>query len=366
MDFQTAERLIAEHGTPALFLSGNRIRESYRALNAALPGVDLYYALKSNPLPQIVSILKEEGSFFDVCTKGEIDVMNTCDIDPSRTIHTHPIKKDHEIRYALDYGIRIFVVDNECELQKMLPYKDRVHLLVRMSIQNPGSMVNLSYKFGVSPEKTTALIEKAQSMGLSVKGISFHAGSQNENNLKYIEALEYCRDICRYVALSGNPLEIIDIGGGFPISYLHSVEPLSRFCQPINEYLERYFAGYRIIAEPGRVISGPCATLIARVVGKSLRDDVWWYYIDDGVYNSFSGKIFDHTTYPFSVSREGPRYASVIAGPTCDSIDVIYEGITLPDLEVGDMLMFDAMGAYTNVSATTFNGYPKAKIVFVD
>ncbi|MFP4415854.1 MAG: type III PLP-dependent enzyme [Chitinispirillaceae bacterium] len=366
MDFLKAENLVAQHGTPTLFISLNRIRENYRSLNAALPGVDLYYALKSNPLSPIVSALSEEGSFFDVCTNGEIDVLKGCEIDPSRVIHTHPIKKDHEIRYALDKGIQLFVVDNECELEKLLPYKDRAQILVRMSIQNPGTMVNLSYKFGVSPQKTAALIQNAQSMGMTVKGISFHAGSQNENNLKYIEALEYCRDICRHIAIHGVPLEIIDIGGGFPISYLHGVEPLSRFCQPINEYLERFFAGYKIIAEPGRVISGPAATLATRVVGKSLRDDVWWYYIDDGVYNTFSGKIFDHTTYPFSVPREGTRFASVIAGPTCDSIDVLYEGITLPALEVGDILLFDSMGAYTNVSSTNFNGYPKAKIVFID
>jgi ornithine decarboxylase len=203
-------------------------------------------------------------------------------------------------------------------------------------------------------------------MGLTISGISFHVGSQNESPLKYIEALDFCRDICRKAALSGIILDIIDIGGGFPINYLNPVLPVQRFCQPINEYLERYFSKYRIIAEPGRVLSGPCMVLAAKVMGKSLRSGVWWYYLDEGVYGSFSGKIYDHAEYPLLVPRTGETFNSVLAGPTCDSIDVLYENIALPCLEIGDVLLFDSMGAYTTASASNFNGFPKAKIVLID
>jgi ornithine decarboxylase len=161
-------------------------------------------------------------------------------------------------------------------------------------------------------------------------------------------------------------LDIIDIGGGFPINYLNPVLPVQRFCQPINEYLERYFSKYRIIAEPGRVLSGPCMVLAAKVMGKSLRSGVWWYYLDEGVYGSFSGKIYDHAEYPLLVPRSGETFTSVLAGPTCDSIDVLYENIALPRLEIGDVLLFDSMGAYTTASASNFNGFPKAKIVLID
>jgi ornithine decarboxylase len=366
MDFNSAQQLASRHGTPLLLLSKSRVIDNYRSLKCALPGVELFYAVKSNSLAEIVSILDKEGSSFDVCTSGEINILKGCGIDGRRCIHTHPIKTDYEIRYALDWGIRHFVVDNEAELEKMVPYKDKVELIARISIQNPGSLVNLSYKFGIVPQRAFALIEKAIALGLRVTTLSFHAGSQNENNLKYIEALEYCRDICRRAALAGHPLEIIDIGGGFPINYLTAVPPIIPFCQPINEYLNSFFSGYRIIAEPGRVLSGPTMTLITRIVGKSLRDDVWWYYCDDGIYNSFSGKVFDHISYPFSVPRDGPRSPAVLAGPTCDSTDIIYENITLPNLEIGDLIIFDSMGAYTAVSATNFNGYPKAKIIVVD
>jgi ornithine decarboxylase len=366
LDFKHAEELVADHGTPILFLSGNRIRENYRSLQSALSQVGIYYAVKSNPLPQIVSILAQQGANFDLATSGEIKIMQSCGVGPERCIHTHPIKNDAEIRAALDFGIEIFVVDNEHEVDKLLPYRDRAKVLVRMSIQNPACLVNLSHKFGVKPTETFSLIKQTHEKGLAVKGISFHVGSQSENALKYLEALEYCRDICRKSALTGIALDIIDIGGGFPIPYINNAMPIAQFCASISEYLDRYFAGYRVIAEPGRFISGTALTLAARIVGKSYRDGVWWYYLDDGVYGSFSGKIFDHSDYPFTVPRSGKTYLSTIAGPTCDSIDVLYENTLLPQMEIGDILLFGSMGAYTNASATWFNGIPPAKIVVLD
>lgn len=365
MDNTIYKELVKVHGTPTLFLSGDKLRECYRALKVALPGVRLYYAVKSNSTPQIISILSEEGSFFDVCTNGEIDIVKGCNVSAERCIHTHPIKRDSDIKYAIEYGITTYVADNEYELYKLVPYRDKIRLLIRMSIQNPGCLVNLSHKFGVAPEKTWQLICKAKELGLNVVGICFHAGSQNENPLKYIEALEYCRDIYRKAALHGMIFDTIDIGGGFPISYLSSVIPLVQFCQPINEYLDRYFSNYNIIAEPGRVISGPSMVLATSVIGKAFRNGVWWYYLDEGMYGSFSGRIYDHADYPMWVDKEGERYTSVLAGPTCDSIDVIYENISLPLLEIGDLLIFRCMGAYTTASASNFNGYPKAKIVLI-
>jgi ornithine decarboxylase len=366
MDFSHVQTLVAQHGSPTLFLSENRLRDSYRELAGALPRVTLYYAVKSNAAIEFVNILKTEGSLFDVCSNGEIDVMKQAGITGENCMHTHPIHRDEDIRYALDFGLRLFVIDNEDEIPKFLPYKDKVELLIRMSIQNPNCLVNLSHKFGIAPERAFDLIQKTAKAGLCVKGICFHCGSQNQNSLKYIEALEYCRDICRKAALKGIGIEIIDIGGGFPINYLTSVPPLEQFCEPINEYLERYFSNYRIIAEPGRVLSGPAMTLATRVIGRSMRNGVWWYYLDEGLYGSFSGKMYDHADYPIFISRPGPRYDSVLAGPTCDSIDIPYEHIALPLLEIGDLLVFESMGAYTSASASNFNGFKKAKIVVVE
>ena len=281
MEFERIKELAAVHGTPTLYLSVGRLKGAYNTLSEAMPGVALYYAVKSNASPEIISILKGEGSYFDVCTNGEIDIVSQCGVAPIRCIHTHPIKRDGDIRYALDFGMRIFVVDNEDELVKFLPYKDKAELLIRMSIQNPGCLVNLSHKFGVAPERTFSLLQKAHDMGLKVKGLSFHAGSQNENPYKYIEALEYCRDICRKAALRGINIEVIDIGGGFPIEYLTPVPAMAQFCHPVNEYLERYFKKYKS-SQSRRVLSGPSMTLATKVMGRALRNGVWWYYLMRG------------------------------------------------------------------------------------
>ncbi len=366
MNFETIKSLVAEYGTPTLFLSSSRVRESYRSLVSALPGVELFYAVKSNADPSLIRILSEEGSSFDVCTNGEIRVVSQCGVTGSRCLHTHPIKQDHEIACALDFGIHLFVIENHAELEKMVPFRDRAQVLVRIAVQNPSSLVNLSYKFGAAPQDALPLIRKAVELGIRVRGISFHTGSQNENNLKYIEALDYCRDICRMAALAGVNLDIVDIGGGFPISYIAGAPQASEFCLPINEYLGRFFANYRIIAEPGRFISGPAVTLATRVIGRSVRNGVRWYYLDDGLYGSFSGKLYDHADYPMAVARQGKKYNSVLAGPTCDSIDVLYENIALPELEIGEVLLFGSMGAYTSASASNFNGYDKPKTVLID
>lgn len=366
MDYKRVMELVAEHGTPSLFLSESRLREAYRTLAGSLPGVTLYYAAKSNSLPEILKVFKDEGCSFDLCTNGEIDIARSCGITGAQCIHTHPVKRDSDIRYALEYGIDTFVVDNIWELRKFIPYRDRAKILVRLSIQNPHCVVNLSAKFGVAPAQAMDLVRAARDIGVNVDGISFHIGSQNENVLKYIEALEYCRDICRMAALEGVAMRTIDIGGGFPIDYVSPVEPVPRFCQPVIEYLEKYFSNYRLIAEPGRYLCGSSMTLASRVLGKSIRDGVRWYYIDDGLYGSFSGKMYDHADYPMFVPRSGERFTSTVAGPTCDSIDVLYEKVPLPELELGDVLVFESMGAYTNASASTFNGIPKAKIVMVD
>jgi ornithine decarboxylase len=366
MDYSTALALVKKHGTPTLFLSGNRVRESYRNLAAALPGVIMYYAVKSNALPQILNILKSEGASFDVCTNGEIDIVKSCGISGRQCLHTHPVKRDSDLKYALGFGIDTFVADNQWELQKLVPYRKKLKVLIRLSIQNPHCLVNLSQKFGIEPDRAFDLIMYAHKLGLNVDGIAFHTGSQNEQPLKYIEALEYCRDICKKAALRGVRMRTIDIGGGFPIDYLSPVMSIQQFCQPINEYLEKFFSDYRIIAEPGRHLSGPCMTLATRVIGKSIRDGVRWYYIDEGLYGSLSGKVFDHADYPMFVARGGKKRMSTIAGPTCDSFDVPYQNISLPQMEIGDLLLFDSMGSYTNASATTFNGFPLAKIVMVD
>ncbi len=363
--------LVAEHGSPLLLLSTRTAVAQYQALQAALPGVLLHYALKPLPHPAVVTALKQIGGWFDLATNGEVDVMTSCGIDPARTIQTHPIKRDGDIRYALDYGCKTFVFDNPWELPKFLPYKDRVELFMRLSFRNKDAVCDLSAKFGVNPPDALALLRKAVGMGLNVRGISFHCGSQLANNFKYIEAITFCRQLFNLAALEGIHLDTLDIGGGFPVSYTEPMMPIQYYCHPIAKELERMFSGVRLIAEPGRFVSAPSMTLVASVMGKSERQGKMWYYLDDGLYGSYSGKLYDHADYQFMPlsrleGKSGPERLSVVAGPTCDSIDVVYQDINLPEMECGDLVVSPMMGAYTWASATEFNFFPKSKIIVVD
>ncbi len=363
--------LAAEHGTPLLLLSTQMIRQQYRILQQALPGVQLHYALKPLPHPEVVRALKEEGAYFDLASNGEVDVVRSVGVAPERCIQTHPIKRDSDIRHTLEFGCRTFIFDNPYELPKFLPYKDQVELLMRLSFRNKEAQCDLSAKFGVQPSEALELLRKAIGMGLKVRGLSFHVGSQMLNAFKFIEAIGFCRQLFNLAALDGVRLDTLDIGGGYPVPYIEPVMPISYYCHPIAGELERQFPGVRLIAEPGRFVSAPAMTLISSVMGKAERQGLAWYYLDDGLYGSYSGKLYDHCDYQFMPlakleGKSGPERMSVVAGPTCDSIDVVYDNILLPEMECNDLVVSPMMGAYTWASATDFNFFPKAKIVVID
>ena len=357
--------LAAEHGTPLMVVDCDTVRRQYRDLSAALPGVGLFYALKPLPHAAVVATLRDLGSGFDVATAREIALVRSQGVPAGRCIHTHPIKRDAEIRAALRYGIRRFVADNPDEIGKFVPYRRRAELLLRVSFRSPSAVVDLSRKFGCEPAAVAPLVEFASRLGVRVRGLSFHVGSQVADSSKYVEAIDACREVMRQVAERGlGQLDVLDIGGGFPIPYGSPTEPIGRFCRPIRRELATLPPGVEVIAEPGRFIAGPAGTCVAAVVGRARREGRWWYYLDDGLYGSFSGQLYDHAVYPVdSLRRRGPRRPSVLAGPTCDSIDVIREDIPLPELAIGDFVAGRMMGAYTTASATDFNYIPRAKIV---
>ncbi len=357
--------LVAQHGSPLLLIDCETVRRQYAELQRALPGVVLHYALKPLPHPAVVAELRHLGAHFDVATSGEVDLLRAAGVDPKTCIHTHPIKTDSEIRSALRFGIRTFVVDNPDELRKFIPHRRRVRLLIRVSFRNPAAVVDLSRKFGSEPGAVRPLVELACSLGINVCGLSFHVGSQVGNPVRYVEAIDACRNLIEELARARIAnLEVLDIGGGFPIAYRGERMSINRFCAPLRKALAGLPSGVQIIAEPGRFIAGPAGINVTSVVGRAEREGRWWYYLDDGVYGSYSGQLYDHAVFPLeSPDRQGPRQPCVLAGPTCDSIDVVRDGISLPRLELGDLLVGRMMGAYTVASATDFNFIPRAKIV---
>jgi ornithine decarboxylase len=361
--------LVGKFGSPLFVIDCEVIRRQYRALAAALPGVDLHYALKPLPDRTVVKVLAKEGSWFDLATNGEVDLVRKAGIPPERCIHTHPIKRDADIRHTLDYGVTTFVADNPDEVDKFVSYRDRVRLLLRLSFRSPEAIVDLSRKFGCDTEAALELAKRAARAGIRVAGFSFHVGSQVARPDTYLQAIEACARLMTGTGRRGlGPFEVLDIGGGFPIDYLEPVAPIDEFCAPIRDALARLPQTIRVIAEPGRFICGPAAIGLATVMGRAKRDGRWWYYLDDGLYGTFSGQLYDHSRFPVEpvLPHDGERQHCVVAGPTCDSIDVVSEDIMLPELEIGDLVVARQIGAYTIATATDFNFFPRAKVLAVN
>ncbi|MEI8641851.1 type III PLP-dependent enzyme [Pseudoalteromonas sp. Hal099] len=362
------EQLASQFGAPLMVLDCDAIRRQYRALKHALPGVVLHFALKPLPHAAVVRTLLDEGASFDLATSGEVDLVASQGVPSERTIHTHPIKRDSDIRDALAYGCTVFVVDNINELEKFIAYKDQAEILVRLSFRNKDAFADLSKKFGCSPEAAIDIISLAQQLGIRIKGLSFHVGSQSPNPTKYVEAINASAKVVKQVAELGLPaLSTLDIGGGFPVPYSADVLPIDVFCAPINIALAQLPETMQIIAEPGRFIVASSVTSVASVMGQATREGKTWYYLDDGVYGSFSGLMFDEAAYPIdSAKQDGERFESVLAGPTCDSIDVISDSIMLPKLNNGDLIISRMMGAYTLATATDFNFFKRAEVVVLN
>ena len=361
-------RLVGEFGSPLLILDCERIRAQYRKLARVLPGVDLHYALKPLPHAAAVRTVIEEGGCLDLATTGEVQLAAALGVAPERCIHSHPIKTERDIRNALHFGVRTFVADNADEVRKFARFTDRAELLLRVSFRSPGAVCDLSRKFGCDPSEALDLARLAADLDVAVRGLSFHVGSQAPNSGKHVEAIDACARLLGAARREKlGVLDTLDIGGGFPISYAQKSQEIGSFCAPIRAALARLPRRLRIIAEPGRFIVGPAAIGVAAVMGRARREGLWWYYLDDGLYGSYSGQMYDHARYPIEALRStGERSPCVLAGPTCDSIDVIAENVMLPQLRCGDLIIGRAMGAYTWASASEFNFFPKATVVTVN
>lgn len=371
VNFDQARDLAAVHGTPLICVSRSAVRRNFEALRDGLPGVEFYYAAKSNPDATLLRTLREAGCQIDVCSVGELQAALEAGFTPDQMLHTHPCKTLDNLLTCYNAGLRWFVYDNEIELEKMHRYTPDVTLLLRVAMSSASSLINLSAKFGCAPSEAVDLLLKAKAKGMHVNGLEFHVGSQTTSPDDYDIAFGRIRRIYDEALAAGIELEVIDFGGGLPAPYRDAVLTLDTFCDSLRQSLDRHFGDLpvRLVAEPGRGISAETSTLVTSVIGKSVRPNgKTQYIIDDGLYGSFSGKVYDHVDYPL-LAEDGlvrPTYECIVAGPTCDSTDVVCADQELPDMEIGEILLVPSMGAYTNASASTFNGLDIAKRVEVE
>jgi ornithine decarboxylase len=372
------KKLAREHGTPLFVVDHDALRRNYRTFKKYLPRVQAYYAVKANSDPAIVRTLYQAGASFDVASLPEFMVVHECIKDLpdkerqdwiwDKIIYANPIKANETLR-ALNPYKPLVTYDNLEEIGKIKAHAPHAGVALRIRVPNTGAMVELSSKFGAAPGEAVDLILAARDAGLVVEGLSFHVGSQTTNFQNYVQAIALAAHVFEEAKERGYAkMNLLDIGGGFPAPYDATVKPFRELAKILNRELDRLFPPeIQILAEPGRFMVATAGTAVSTIIGKAVRDGKLCYYIDDGVYHTFSGVIFDHCQYHFQAFRGGPRQVCSVFGPTCDALDVVSMAEELPgDLRLGDMLYSVNIGAYSHASATHFNGFPPAKVVHVN
>lgn len=381
------QQLAAKHGTPLFVVDHEIIRQNYRDFTEKLPDVQVYFAIKSNSNPEILKTMYDLGSGFDVASIQEFRMVfkNAKNLPEKKRsefiwdkmIYANTIKPSDDMKKL---SRMMVTFDNIDELKKIKAANPKLGLILRLRVPNTGSIVELSSKFGADPGEAVDLMIEAIKLGLEVGGISFHVGSQCNNFENYIQAFNLASSVFKEAKLrgldigfnnkDGKKTKVLDIGGGFPVKYTQEDKSFGALGRKLNSELKRLFGkdeNLKIIAEPGRFMVATACTLVTKIIGKSVRDEKTCYYLDDGVYHTFSGQIYDHQHYPLHSFKEGEKKIVSTFGPTCDAFDTISLADELPEnLEIDDLLYAENIGAYTFASATYFNGFKPPKVVHIN
>ena len=370
-EFLRARRVEGRDDGPCMVLDLNIVRQNYDTFAKALPDTRVFYAVKANPAPEVLDLLARLGSCFDTASVVEIEQVLATGCSPDRVSFGNTIKKERDIARAFALGIRLFAVDCEAEVEKIARAAPGSKVFCRILCDGAGAEWPLSRKFGCVPEMAGAVLEHAHRLGLVAYGVSFHVGSQQRNPRMWDGALKASAAIFRDLAEKGVHLQMVNLGGGFPTKYLKDVPAVRNYGQTIFRSLRKHF-GNRIpetIIEPGRGMVGNAGVIEAEVVlisKKSADDTVKWVYLDIGKFNGLAETMDEMIRYPIRTPFDGDELEPcVLAGPTCDSVDVLYEKepYMLPvSLEIGARVLIEGTGAYTTTySAVGFNGFPPLK-----
>ncbi|MGC2857530.1 type III PLP-dependent enzyme [Novispirillum sp. DQ9] len=360
---------------PCLVVDLDVVRDNYMAFANALPDTRVFYAVKANPAPQILSLLADLGSCFDTASMPEIEMALAAGATPDRISFGNTIKKERDIERAWGMGVSLFAFDSDAELEKIARAAPGAKVFCRILCDGEGAEWPLSRKFGCSPDMAIGLLERAWRLGLKPHGVSFHVGSQQKNVYAYDSALATVGRIFRTLAERGIELKMVNMGGGFPTRYLRDVPAVKAYGEAIHTSLMNHF-GNRLpetIIEPGRGMVGNAGMVQAEVVlisKKSDEDRLRWVYLDIGKFGGLAETMDEAIRYPIRTPRDGDSLEPcILAGPTCDSADVLYEKDPYPlpvSLEIGDKILIEATGAYTSTySAVAFNGFPPLQQFYI-
>jgi ornithine decarboxylase len=360
---------------PILVVDLEVVRDNYNAFAKALPDSRVFYAVKANPAPEVLSLLASMGSCFDAASVAEIEMVLAAGATADRISYGNTIKKERDIARAFELGVRLFAVDCKAEVEKVARAAPEAKVFCRILCDGAGAEWPLSRKFGCEPAMAADVLEHAHRLGLSAYGISFHVGSQQRNQHAWDRALAQAAAVFKECGERGINLSMVNLGGGFPTKYLKNVPTVKTYGSAIFRALRKHF-GNRIpetIIEPGRGMVGNAGVIETEVVlvsRKSEEDEVRWVYLDIGKFGGLAETMDESIRYPIRTPRDGAEMAPcILAGPTCDSADVLYEKQPYPlpvSIEIGDKLLIEGTGAYTSTySSVAFNGFPPLKTVHI-
>jgi ornithine decarboxylase len=377
---------IVTHPTPFLVCDGASIERRYDELADLLPGVQLFYAVKANPMPEIVGTLARRGAAFEIASIYELDTVTAAGVRPEDVLFSNTVKPAAHIAEAYEAGLYRFAFDSEGELRKLAACAPEAHVYVRLQVGDGSSLFPLSRKFGTTAAEAGRLLVLARELGLVPYGITFHVGSQCRDPEAWERALDRCGAVMGAVAAQGIRLPMVDLGGGIPARYVAPVPALPAIAAAIGRGLGRL--PYRpavVAAEPGRSLVAESGVLAATVIGVETRADERWAYLDVGGYNGLMEAVQTGGRWPFPllvshhpdgvppgsgdrVARAaGAKVRTTVTGPSCDSSDTMFYGVPLPAaLATGDRLYIGSAGAYTASYASSFNGFPPPATLFLD
>ncbi len=351
--------------TPCLIMDREKIQRILSIFIKHFGKDEVFYAIKANSDLAVLQLLKDNQANYEVSSCAELNMLQNMGIDGKRIISASPIKTVEFVRSASNYGVSYFVVDSVYELRKLAANAPGCGVVVRLTVPNKGSEWPLEKKFGVDTGQAIELLEEARELGLHTWGFCFHVGSQCIRPNTWREAIRKVGFAWTQAEKKGITLHGLNVGGGFPIEYMHPVTSIGEIAKVITTAIKEEIPGAKdILVEPGRALVGEAGTLVSTVIGKSIRNKVRWLYLDAGVFNALT-EVLGGIRYPVEALRKGRLFKWKVAGPTCDSMDIISENELLPDLDIDDRVIFKSAGAYTTVYGSTFNGYPIPPVMLV-
>jgi ornithine decarboxylase len=358
--------------TPFLVLDLSYVEENYKNLKSSINNVNVYYAVKANSHIKILTLLKDLGSSFDAASKGEIDKLLSLGVDPNNISFGNTIKKESDIKYAWENGITMFAVDSEMEVEKIARNAPQAKVYGRISTSSNDADWPLSDKFGTDVDHVISILEYAHRKGLNAYGVSFHVGSQSYNKYKWKEAILNASEVFEKLALKGIHLKLLNLGGGMPVQHVKPIPEVKEIGDVINESINEYLYwvdGLKVITEPGRSMVGNAGIMASRVLLRSRKGTKNWVYLDVGVFHGLMETI-ENFRYEVVVDKKENQETMdmTLAGPSCDSVDTIYDEVELPiDIDYNDIVYFMNTGAYTiEYASPHFNGITPPEIFTIE